>query len=241
MTTTSKVLVIDDEQPTLSMFRLFLDAYGFEVHTAENGEEGLERFAETEPPIVFTDIKMPGMDGIEVLGRIKEAKPETEVIVITGHGDMDLAITALNLDAADFINKPISREALDQALTRAEERIRLAREKDRQITVDIRDDVGVVRIRGAANSRSEAAITAAVRQAEEASDRLVLSFDKNASINGAGIAILTQLLLARQQAEKPTAICGLSANFRKVVDMVGLSRLAEVVEDENRALKELAS
>jgi len=59
---------------------------GYEVLTAEDGKSGLEIFAKESPPIVLTDIKMPGMDGIEVLKRIKEISPETEVIVVTGHG-----------------------------------------------------------------------------------------------------------------------------------------------------------
>jgi len=104
-----KILIIDDEKPTLTMFNLTLSAFGYTVITAENGQEGIESFERERPPLVITDIKMPGMDGIEVLRRIKEIDPNTEVIIVTGHGDMDLAIKALNLDATDFINKPIQR------------------------------------------------------------------------------------------------------------------------------------
>ncbi|MDD4952379.1 MAG: response regulator, partial [Desulfovibrionaceae bacterium] len=78
-----RILLIDDEQATLNMFRLMLMAYGYEVLTAENGEQGIEVFSREHPPLVLTDIKMPGMDGIEVLKRIKEADHSTEVIVIT--------------------------------------------------------------------------------------------------------------------------------------------------------------
>mgnify|MGYP001597807028 CR=1 FL=1 len=115
------ILVIDDEKPTLMMFRLTLAAYGYEVLTAENGQEGVDVFNRERPGIVLTDIKMPGMDGIEVLKQVKAIDPSAEVIVITGHGDMDLAIQALNLEATDFINKPVQRVALSQALKRAEE------------------------------------------------------------------------------------------------------------------------
>jgi YesN/AraC family two-component response regulator len=116
-----KVLIIDDEKPTLAMFQLYLEAYGFEVLTAENGEEGIQAFEKEKPDIVFTDIKMPGMDGFEVLRRIKVLVPEAVVIVTTGHGDKDLEKKALDLNATDFINKPIQKEALDAALARAEE------------------------------------------------------------------------------------------------------------------------
>lgn len=119
----AKILVIDDEKPTLKMFRLFLSAYGYEVLTAENGAEGLEIFKKERPPIVLTDIKMPGIDGLAVLQKIKEIDKNTEVIVITGHGDTDLAKQALTLDAVDFINKPIKKEALDAALKRAQKRL----------------------------------------------------------------------------------------------------------------------
>jgi signal transduction histidine kinase len=121
----SKILVIDDESATLSMFRLFLGAYGYTVLTAENGASGLEIFREERPPIVLTDIRMPGMDGIQVLQKIKEEDQDAEVIMITGHGDMELAIQSLNSDAADFITKPINKDALEVALRRANEKIEL--------------------------------------------------------------------------------------------------------------------
>jgi YesN/AraC family two-component response regulator len=122
-----KILVIDDEKATLSMFRLFLDAYGYAVLTAENGADGLEIFKKERPAIVITDIKMPGVDGLTVLQRMKAIDPGVEVIVITGHGDTDLARQALDRDAADFINKPIKKEALDAALKKAKERLELSK------------------------------------------------------------------------------------------------------------------
>ena len=115
-----KVLIIDDEKPTLAMFGFFLEAYGFEVLTAENGEDGIVVFEAENPSIVFTDIKMPGMDGFEVLKRIKATSPKAVVIVTTGHGDKELAKKALDLKATDFIHKPVQKGALDAALERAE-------------------------------------------------------------------------------------------------------------------------
>jgi YesN/AraC family two-component response regulator len=72
---------------------------------------------------VLTDIKMPGVDGLAVLQHIKEVAPQTAVIVITGHGDTALAEQAVALDAVDFINKPIKKEALDAALKKAREKL----------------------------------------------------------------------------------------------------------------------
>ena len=118
-----KLLVIDDEESTRDLLRITLESDGYEVLTAEDGPIGLEIFTKENPTIVLTDIKMPGMDGIEVLRRVKEHNKDAEVIVITGHGEMNLAINALQLEASDFINKPISDAALSVALRRAREKI----------------------------------------------------------------------------------------------------------------------
>jgi len=114
-----KALIIDDEQPTLFMFNLFLKAYGYEVITAENAATGIELFKRERPSIVFTDIKMPGMDGLDALKMIKSIDPEVQVIVMTGHGDQNLMKQAMQLDATAFIHKPIDREALEQVLKKA--------------------------------------------------------------------------------------------------------------------------
>jgi PAS domain S-box-containing protein len=119
----TKLLLIDDEESTRELLKISLESEGYEVYTAEDGPIGLKIFAEQSPPIVLTDIKMPGMDGIEVLRRVKRDNHETEVIVITGHGEMSLAIQALQLEASDFINKPVSDEALAIALRRAKDKI----------------------------------------------------------------------------------------------------------------------
>ena len=101
-----KLLVIDDEPSTLKMLRRLLGVYGYSVLTAGNGEQGLEIFRNELPPMVITDIRMPGMDGIEVLRRLREISPEVEMIVITGHGDMELAVRSLRNSASDFITNP---------------------------------------------------------------------------------------------------------------------------------------
>ena len=119
----SKILVIDDEDSIRRLLGISLAYKGYEVVTAEDGEKGVEAFQREAPPIVLTDIKMPGIDGIEVLRQIKRLDPDTEVIVITAHGDMESAIEALKLEASDFINKPITDEALAVSLRRAQERL----------------------------------------------------------------------------------------------------------------------
>ncbi len=119
----ASILLVDDEDGIRKVLGIALADLGYDVHTASNGQEGLEIFRAVHPPIVLTDIKMPVMDGVEFLRRIKIESPETEVIMITGHGDLDLAISALKLQASDFINKPINPDALDISLARAWEKI----------------------------------------------------------------------------------------------------------------------
>jgi len=128
MTTANPILVVDDEADLRDILKIYLEELGYTVETAHDGEQGLALFRERRPPIVMTDIKMPGMDGIALLQRIKEESPETEVIMITGHGDMDLAIKSLKLEATDFITKPINDDALGIALKRACERIDMRRQ-----------------------------------------------------------------------------------------------------------------
>lgn len=117
------ILIIDDEQPTLQMLTLYLEACGHTVLTAENESQGLEVFRTRKPAIVLTDIKMPGKDGFDVLRQIKAIAPQTEVIVITGHGDKDLAQQALKLKASAFFNKPLDTEALVTAIREIEQRM----------------------------------------------------------------------------------------------------------------------
>lgn len=128
MTTDNRILIVDDEPDLRDILKIYLEELGYGVETAPNGQAGLERYREQQPPIVMTDIKMPGMDGIELLQRIKEENPETEVIMITGHGDMALAIKSLKLEATDFITKPINDDVLGIALKRAHERIDMRRQ-----------------------------------------------------------------------------------------------------------------
>lgn len=125
---TKKLLLADDEEGIRRVLGISLEDSGYDVVTAENGEEALALFRRLRPHIVMTDIKMPGMDGIELLQKIKQEDPDTEVIMITGHGDMDLAIKSLKYEATDFVTKPINDDVMQIALKRAEERIGMRRQ-----------------------------------------------------------------------------------------------------------------
>ena len=130
------VLLVDDEEDIRDVLAIALSDCGYDVCTAENGNEALLRFKELKPPVVLTDIKMPSMDGIELLRKIKLENPETEVIMITGHGDMDLAIESLKNEATDFITKPINVDALEISLKRAQDKI-LMRKQLREYTENL--------------------------------------------------------------------------------------------------------
>lgn len=122
-----KLLLVDDEEGIRKVLKITLESAGYEVLPAPDGETGLNTFVREAPDIVITDIKMPGIDGIELLKRIKNLNPETEVIMITGHGDMDLAVKSLQYEAADFITKPIDSHDLETAVKKAVDRISISR------------------------------------------------------------------------------------------------------------------
>ncbi|MEF2145963.1 MAG: response regulator [Desulfovibrionaceae bacterium] len=226
-----QILVIDDEKPTLKIFRMLLATYGYEILTAENGQEGLELFREKRPNLVLTDIKMPVMDGIEVLRNIKEINPHTEVVVITGHGDMDLAVQALNLDATDFINKPVQRQVLEKALKRAEERLAISRREEEQVVLAQDNDETEIRIRGNISALTVAPLREAFNRAKAKNGKLSVRFEKSVSINGAGISALSDCLGECRNLGMHVQLSGLSSNFRTVFEMVGITRLAKLVDD----------
>ena len=121
------VLIVDDEPDIRDVLSIALLDMGYQTVEAENAAQAFAVFASRQPEIVVTDIKMPGGDGIDLLRKIKHENPETEVIMITGHGDMNLAIRSLKYEATDFITKPINVEALEIALNRALEKIAVRR------------------------------------------------------------------------------------------------------------------
>ncbi|HUV51269.1 MAG TPA: sigma-54 dependent transcriptional regulator [Anaerolineae bacterium] len=120
-----KLLLIDDEEGIRKLLSISLRNEGYDVIMADNGHNGIELFKQKAPSIVLTDIKMPGIDGIDVLKRIKEINPDAEVIIITGHGDMEKAVKSIQLGASDFITKPINADALSKALQRAEAKLKV--------------------------------------------------------------------------------------------------------------------
>lgn len=130
------VLLVDDEEGIRTVLGVAIEDAGYKVMTAENGTRALEILEKIHIPLIVTDIKMPGMDGLELLQHIKKNWPDSEVIMITGHGDMGSAIESLRLGAGDFITKPLHENALEISLERALEKITI-REQLREYTENL--------------------------------------------------------------------------------------------------------
>ena len=120
-----KVLVIDDERAIRNSLKEILSDEGYEVETAEDGSTGLEMAKKSHHDVIFCDIKMPGMDGMEVLGKIVEEGIDTAVIMISGHGDIDTAVESIKKGAFDFIQKPLDLNRILITLKNAKDKVSL--------------------------------------------------------------------------------------------------------------------
>ncbi|HDM76403.1 MAG TPA: sigma-54-dependent Fis family transcriptional regulator [Deltaproteobacteria bacterium] len=124
------LLLIDDEEVIHDSIGDFLREQGYQVISAYSGEEGLELLRERAIDIVITDIRMPGIDGLGVLKEIHRTNQDVEVIIMTGHGDLSSAITAIRNGAFDFFTKPVKLDELLIALQRTQKYQRLKRENE---------------------------------------------------------------------------------------------------------------
>lgn len=102
------VLIVDDEKNIRLTIEQTLTPMGLDIDTAVNGEEALQKVRDKAFQLLLLDLKMPGMDGMEVLRRLSELRPEIKIIVITAHGTVDTAVEAMKLGAVDFIQKPFT-------------------------------------------------------------------------------------------------------------------------------------
>ena len=118
----ARILVVDDEATARSGLEKLLQDAGYDVETAAEGAAALALHAERPADVVVTDLKMPGMDGMELLGKLREHSPDVPVLVATAFGDVDSAVAAMRAGAADFITKPIDVDVLRVAIERALER-----------------------------------------------------------------------------------------------------------------------
>ena len=123
------VLVVDDEDEFREMTSKILTKRGLHVQNAESGLKALEILEHSRTDVVLLDVKMPGMDGIETLRKIRSLKPLVEVVLLTGHASVESGIEGMKLGAFDYLMKPIETDPLLQKLEEAYEKKRIHQEK----------------------------------------------------------------------------------------------------------------
>ncbi|RLC27668.1 MAG: sigma-54-dependent Fis family transcriptional regulator, partial [Deltaproteobacteria bacterium] len=124
----SAILFVDDEKNILDIVNEYLTRSGYDVTVADNGRQALEYLKDTDFDVVFTDLNMPGFSGLELLSAVKDRRPETEVIIVTGYGTIESAVEALKQGCYDYLQKPIKLERLKLLVDRILEKKRLQRE-----------------------------------------------------------------------------------------------------------------
>ena len=123
-----KILVIDDERSIRNSLKEILADEGYDVDVAENGVQGCEMVEKEKYRVIFCDIKMPEMDGMEVLDKLTEMGIDSAVIMISGHGDIDTAVECIKRGAFDFIQKPLDLNRIFITIKNATEKVSLVRE-----------------------------------------------------------------------------------------------------------------
>lgn len=128
-----KILVVEDNKFLLKTILTFLDSYGYEISTATNGIEGLEKLTKTHFDIVISDIRMPEMDGMQLLAQIKEMSIQTEVVIITAHSEEYSYVEVIDSGAIDFIAKPFTRNEFKAKIQRVVREVQIQNELRRSI------------------------------------------------------------------------------------------------------------
>src|SRR5690606_24888005 len=125
---TGKILVVDDEANARTALAEILKDEGYSVETAADGFKALPKLRDFSPDVVLTDLKMPGMDGLELIGKVREFDAEIGVVIMTAFGAVDTAVQAMQKGAADYLTKPLNANELLIVLQRTLERCQLRRE-----------------------------------------------------------------------------------------------------------------
>jgi len=126
-----RVLVVDDEKGIREALQQVLEYEEIEVQACASGSEALVRYAEFRPHLVFLDVKMQGMDGLETLRKLRELDPRAQVVMISGHGTVQTAVEATQLGAYDFLEKPLDTDRILLTLRNALQHLDLTSENVR--------------------------------------------------------------------------------------------------------------
>ena len=122
--TAKPILIVDDEKNIRLALSMSLETLDIPVETAASGEEALERLAQGGYGLMLLDLRMPGLDGMEVLRQVSQQRPEIKVIIITAYGSIDLAVEAMKLGAVDFLQKPFDAGQVREMVRRILENAR---------------------------------------------------------------------------------------------------------------------
>ena len=134
------LLVVDDDHLVLESLLLLLSAHEYRVLTADNAAAALDKLRETNVDIVLTDIRMPGMDGIELAGKIHDLDPGIPVLIMTAYAELEVAVSAIKRGAFDFIMKPLNPDYLVHAVRKAGE-FRDLKDLERKYTEALEEEV----------------------------------------------------------------------------------------------------
>ena len=205
------LLVVEDEKVQRETLTGFLVKRGFKVESAESGEQALEKITDKSFDLVLTDQRMSGIDGLELLERVKSRNPETEVIVLTAHGEVQSAVAATKQGAYDYLLKPIDLEQLELAIRRALERRQLVLE-NRQLreTLGERHSFGnIISVSGA----MESVLNMAARVAKVDSPVLITGE------SGTGKEMIARAIhQASERADKPFIAVNLAALNENLIE-----------------------
>src|SRR5581483_7861430 len=123
-----KILIVDDEEVVRESLHQWFDSEGYLTRAAASGKDALTLVAEQQFDLALLDIKMPGMDGIELQQRLAEADPDLSIVIMTGYGTVETAVQALKRGAYDYVTKPIDPDELSRLIAKAIEHRRTTRE-----------------------------------------------------------------------------------------------------------------
>jgi DNA-binding response OmpR family regulator len=123
------ILVVDDEKNIRLTMSKALESFEVEIGSAVNGEEALKKIEEKDYGVILLDLKLPGMDGMEVLRKVREIRPDINVIIVTAYGTIDSAVEAMKLGAVDYIQKPFAPKEIRELVTKVMDREKIDEKK----------------------------------------------------------------------------------------------------------------
>ncbi|MBP7586193.1 MAG: sigma-54-dependent Fis family transcriptional regulator [Spirochaetes bacterium] len=179
----AKILIVDDEKNIIKTVSAILQDEDHIVYSAGSGEEALAFLRKNDVDLIILDVWLPDIDGVEILERVKKTSPEVAVLMISGHGSIDMAVKATKMGAFDFLEKPPSMERIITAVNNALEQIRLKRENLRLLKDSVQEDEMI------GDSKAMAEVKAVIDKAASTNARVFISGD-----NGTGKELVAKAI-----------------------------------------------